>query len=452
MKPKTIRIKRGLNLPIDGRPDQTRIVDGNPVRSVAVLGPDYPGMKPRLAVKEGDSVKSGQLLFVDRKRERIRFTAPGAGTVRAIHRGEKRRFLSLIIDLDGDQAESFQTIEPDRIQETDRETILELMLASGLFTALRQRPFDRIPDPESEPYAIFVPAMDTRPLAGDPRHLINEQSAAFTAGLKALTRLTSGMVHLCREPGEPLPGEDVRGVQTTCFAGPHPAGLSGTHIHFLNPAGRDKHAWTIGYADVVALGSLILTGKIFTERIVSLAGPSVTEPKLIRTRTGANLDELVDGQLKDGEIRVISGSVLYGRTSEAPLNFLGCHHNQISALPEGRERRFLGWMFPDSGVFSVKRGPIARLLNRKGFRFTTNLQGSLRANVPIGVYEKVMPLDILPTFLVRSMVAGDLEESEALGALELAEEDMSLCTFVDPGKGELDVLLRDILDRIEREG
>ena len=451
MKPNVISIRKGLDLPIDGQP-ATSIDDTVPVQSVGLLGDDYPEMKPRLRVEIGDTVKLGQVLFTDRKDERICFTSPAAGQVVAINRGQKRRFLSIEIRCNGQEACSFTPIPSPNDPDIEPSRILDLLLQSGLFTALRQRPFDRIPDPDIQPQAIFVPAIDTRPLAADPRIAIGENPDAFRTGLMALKRLTAGQVHLCRAGGESLPGEELSGICTTIFAGPHPAGLPGTHVHYLHPTGRNSRVWIMNYADVIEFGALLKTGELKPQRIVALGGPAAGEPRLIRTIRGAALTDLVSGKAGNTDIRTISGSPLYGHTATQPVHYLGRLDLQITMLAEGRDRRFLGWLFPDSGLFSVNRGPLARLINRSGFRFTTNLQGSPRAMVPIGVYEKVMPLDILPTFLVRAMDAGDLEDAEALGALELGEEDMTLCTFVDPGKQDLALLLRSTLHRIEREG
>ena len=452
MKIDTIRIKRGLNLPIHGEP-APEIDNGATIRSVALLGIDYPGVRPRFSVNPGDPVKAGQTLFTDRRDDRIRFTAPVAGTVAAIHRGEKRRFLSLVVAREGDDVVSFMSRLRDSVNHASRQEILALLLESGLFTAIRQRPFDRIPDPDRKPDAIFVPVMDTRPLSADPVPIISHQRRLFETGLTALKKLTDGPVHLCRAPGGgDIPGQNVPGIQTTTFHGPHPAGLAGTHIHFLRPVSREVLVWTMNYADVMEFGHILETGMPAPERIVSFCGPSASHPRLLRTLRGANLHDLLLNENLDMNTRVISGSVLYGHMAVEPVHFLGRHHLQVSVIPEGRDRRFLGWLFPSGSFFSIKRGPFARLLNRRRYHFTTHLHGSPRSMIPIGMYEKVMPLDILPTFLVRSMVAGDLEECEALGVLELGEEDMSLCTFVDPGKTDLSMLLRSTLNHIEREG
>ena len=253
-----------------------------------------------------------------------------------------------------------------------------------------------------------------------------------------------------------VPGASLDFIEPEEFAGPHPAGLPGTHIHFLDPVSMDKTVWHINYQDVIAIGKLFDTGRLFVERIISLAGPVVNEPRLLRTRLGASVDDLVNEQLCEVDRRVISGSVLSGRKAAGVFGYLGRYHNQVSAVAEGHEREFMGWQMPGFNKFSVKNtfaSSIYSLINpNKRFNMTTNTGGSKRAMVPIGSYEKVMPLDILPTFLLRALLTSDTDQAQALGCLELNEDDLALCTFVCPGKMEYGPLLRQCLDTIEREG
>jgi len=291
--------------------------------------------------------------------------------------------------------------------------------------------------------------MDTNPLAADPQVAMAGQEQAFRNGLAVLPALSRGKVYLCRAAGAKVP--EVPGVQLAEFSGPHPAGLPGTHIHLLDPVSETRTAWTINYQDVIAIGHLFTSGSLFTERVIALAGPVVERPRLVRTRLGASLDELVAGQLAPGENRIISGSVLAGRRVNSATAWLGRYHLQVSVLAEGRERPFMGWLSPGVNRFSVKPIYLSSLLRGKRFPFTTTTNGSPRAIVPIGAYEKVMPLDILPTQLLRTLVIGDIELAQQLGALELDEEDLALCTFVCPGKYEYGPILRDNLTRIQKE-
>jgi len=447
----TIRTKRGLDLPISGAPRQ-RIEDGPAVQTVAVVGPDYVGMKPTMAVQVGDRVAAGQMLLSDKKTPGVVFTAPGGGEVVAINRGAKRALQSVVIRLEGDDAVEFARYSDDQLEGLTPEAVRKNLVDSGLWTALRTRPFSQTPSPESTPASIFVTAIDTNPLAADPQLVIAERPDDFTAGLKVLSRLGASVIYLCKAVESDIPGSDVRLVSTVEIEGPHPAGLPGTHIHFVDPVGRNKTVWHINYQDVMAVGKLFLTGRLDFERVVALAGPAVKQPRLIRTRLGANIDELIDGELLDGENRVISGSVIAGRAAAGPLAFLGRYHLQISALAEGRQKKLFGWMGPGFGKFSIKRVFAGSLLPGSRFAMTTTTGGGARAIVPVGSYEKVMPLDILPTFLLRALEVDDVEQAEALGCLELDEDDLALCTFVCPGKGDHGAMLRRNLTTIEKEG
>jgi len=444
-----INIKRGLDLPIVGAPTQ-RIEAGRPVRSVAVIGFDYPTMKPTMAVQVGDRVKLGQILFSDKKSEGVHYTAPGAGVVSAVHRGEKRVLQSVVIDLEGDDEITFASYSSDQLEGLSSEQVRENLQQSGLWTALRTRPFSKVPAIDATPASIFVTAIDTHPLAADPAVIIAEQAEAFEAGLKVLGNL--GKVFLCKAPNASLPGESLAKVQVESFNGPHPAGLAGTHIHFLDPVSASKSVWTIGYQDVIAVGKLFTSGRLSVERVVSLAGPVVEQPRLVRARLGANLDELTAGELQPGANRVVSGSVLGGRTAHGAFAYLGRYHQQVSCLREGKEREMLHYLRAGVEKHSILNIYISKLMGGKKFAFSTSTNGSPRAMVPVGNYEEVMPLDVLPTQLLRALIVGDTEVAQKLGCLELDEEDLALCTYVCAGKYEYGPILRDNLTRIEKEG
>ncbi len=443
-----IKIKRGLKLPISGQPSNT-IVEGKPVSEVAVVGLDYVGMKPTLVVEEGDFVKKGQLLFCDKKTSGVNYTAPASGKVKAINRGEKRRFLSLVISCEGDEKEHFGQFPANELNTIGAEKITDILVKSGQWSSFRTRPYSRIPAPTSSNQAIFVNAMDTNPLAGDPAIIINQYKDDFAAGLQIIKQLTEGVLYVCHAPDADIPDGGV--AQKEIFSGPHPAGLTGTHIHYLHPVSQTRTVWSIGYQDVIAIGKLFVTGELYTQRIVALAGPQVSEPTLIKTQLGANLYELTEGLLKAGENRIISGAVFAGRQIDSTTGYLGRYDNQISVLREGRERLLLHYLHAGRDRFSVMPIFLSKLLF-KHFDFTTSTNGSERALIPIGAYEKVMPLDILPTQLLRALVVEDMEAAMALGALELDEEDLALCTFVSPGKYEYGPILRKNLTKIELEG
>ncbi|WP_136067074.1 Na(+)-translocating NADH-quinone reductase subunit A [Modicisalibacter radicis] len=448
-----IEVKRGLDLPIAGTPEQ-RIEDARPVRHVAVLGSDYVGMKPTMEVREGDRVKLGQLLFTDKKIPGVRFTAPAAGEVVAINRGEKRRLLSVVIKVDDqDEQVAFTAHGASALDTLERQTVVDQLVESGLWTALRTRPYSRTPALDAQPTNIFVTAIDTHPLAADPTLVINEQPEAFSQGLKVLKRLTEGRVFLCHAPDANLPGGDVAGVQAESFKGVHPAGLVGTHIHHLSPVSLTRQVWHVGYQDVIAIGKLFAEGVLDTRRVVAIGGPLATRPRLVRTRLGASFRELLDGEIgeADSDPRIISGSVFGGNIAEGALSYLGRFHQQVSLLEEGNKRAFLGWLSPGRNKHSVLGIYISRFAGLDRFAPTTTTNGSERAMVPVGSYETVMPLDILPTQLLRSLIVGDIEMAMQLGCLELDEEDLALCTYVCPGKYEYGPILRDNLTTIEKE-
>jgi Na+-transporting NADH:ubiquinone oxidoreductase subunit A len=444
-------IGRGLTVPIEGEPEQR--VDTKEVSRVAVVADDYVGMRPTLLVSEGDRVELGQPIFTDKKTEGVIFTAPAGGTVLSINRAEKRRFQSLVIEKSGSQqSRVLASYDIGQLATLDRARVVEQLTASGLWVALRTRPYSKVPLPASVPQAIFVNAMDTNPLAASPAQIVADNVEAFKAGVEVVGRLTDGSVYVCRAPGSQIPGEGLRKVIVAEFDGPHPAGLSGTHMHFLKPATVGRVNWCLNYQDVIAIGKLFLTGRIDPVRVISLAGPAVNKPRLIHTQLGAALSELVDGELSAGDVRVVSGSVLCGRVLKDPMGFLGRYHLQVSCLPEGREREFLGWQMPGFDKFSVTRVFAAAWGASRKLPLTTSTGGSERAMVPIGTYEKVMPLDLLPTPLLRSLISRDTLTAQQLGCLELDEEDVGLCTFVCPGKYEYGEILRDNLLKIEKEG
>jgi Na+-transporting NADH:ubiquinone oxidoreductase subunit A len=324
---------------------------------------------------------------------------------------------------------------------------------SGLWTALRTRPFGTIPSPQAACSAIFVTALDTQPLAPPLDLVLADRQEDLHRGVWALSQLTEGPVFFCRRPGSPLDPGDAPRARIEEFAGPHPAGLPGTHIHYLHPVGRDRSAWHVGAQDAAAIGALFASGRLDVERVVSVAGPAATRPRLLRTRLGADIGHLTDGELAAGEVRVVSGSVLGGRSVAGAADaFLGRFHQQISCLHENHERAFLSWVMPGLDRFSTVRAYASGLRGRKHrFALTTTTNGGHRAMVPIGMYERVMPLDILPTFLLRALVSNDLERAQALGCLELDEDDLALCTFVCPGKEDYGTHLRRNLFELWKE-
>lgn len=448
-----IKIRKGLSLPIAGEPEPV-IDEGRRVRSVAIVGPDYVALKPTMLVAEGDRVKLGQKLFEDKKNPGVFVTAPGAGTVTAIHRGARRVLQSLVIELDEDEEQvEFDAHARDALAGLEREVVQRQLIESGLWTALRTRPYSKVPRPGTVPAAIFVNAMDSNPLAADPVPLIRDRAQDFVDGLVVLSRLTDGELFVCSAPGAQIDVPALGQLRRAEFEGPHPAGLVGTHIHFLKPVGAERTVWHLCAQDVIAIGHLFTTGRLDVSRVIALGGSVVKRPRLIRTRLGARISELLDGELHEVSARAISGSVLSGRRALGWSDFLGRYHLQISVIEESTRRELFGWLNPFADRFSILNVYASAL--RRGsrrFAFNTSMNGSPRAMVPIGTYERVMPLDILPTQLLRALLVRDTDQAQALGALELDEEDLALCSFVCVGKYDYGPVLRANLETIEREG
>ena len=446
-----IKIKRGLDIPLAGAPSG-ELDTSVTTRAAGLLGADYHGMKPTMAVQVGDVVKRGDLLFSDKKCEGVRYTSPAGGRVSAINRGAKRAFQSVVVEIDGDEAASFDQYAAEAARELPAEAIKNQLIQSGQWTALRARPFGRVADPATSPAGLFITAIDTHPHAPDPQQVIAREAEAFELGQALLANLVDCPVYLCAAPGAEMPQAAHEHISRHDFAGPHPAGLAGTHVHFLMGASAERIAWTIGYQDVIAVGRLFLDGALYVERVVALAGPSVSRPRLVLSRVGADLQALVAGESEGDEARLLSGSVLGGRAVQSDTAYLGRYHQQVALLPEGRERAFMGWLSPGVNKHSVMGIYLSSWFGSKPLAMSTNTNGSERAMVPVGAYEKVMPLDILPTQLLRALLVGDTETAQALGCLELDEEDLALCTYVCPGKYEYGGILRDNLTRIEKEG
>ncbi len=452
---KAHRIRRGLDLPLAGAPDQV-ISTAPAVSRVAVLGDDFIGLKPSFLVQAGDTVRRGQVLFEDKKNPGVRVTAPASGTVTAIHRGERRAFQSLVIAIGQSDGEADQAPFPAWRGASpgahDAAALRALLLESGLWTALRARPFSRVPAADSQPYALYITAIDTRPHAPAVAAVMAGREADFTAGVAALSQLCPGQTHVCTAPGFAPALPALEQIAQQVFDGPHPAGNVGTHIHWLSPVDHGRAVWHIGYQDVLAVAYLLRTGQLDVQRVLSLAGPSATRPRLLRTRLGAATDELTRGELLPGRQRLVSGSVLDGRTAMGEvLGYLGRYHQQLSVLAEAGEREFFGWIAPGIEKFSIWGVVLGAWRRAPRLALSTTTNGGNRAMVPIGSFERVMPLDLMPTHLLRALLVKDDERAEALGALELDEEDLALCTFVCPGKAEYGPLLRAALARIEKD-
>lgn len=441
-------LRKGLNIPITGAPSQN-IEDGPEVRTVGVLGDDYIGWKPRIAVAEGDVVGPGSPVLISKDMPSIQVVSPVAGRIKAINRGARRKLISVEIEVgEGAEAVDFSNVG-------DLSTaggLVERLSAAGLWTAFRTRPYSKVPAPETRPAAIYVTALDTEPLAGDPAQIINADAEAFATGLAAIAKLSEGKTYLCQADGATLPGGEAQGVETVAFAGPHPAGLAGTHMHFLEPPVGDKVVWTVGYQDVIVIGRLLMTGRYDATCVIALAGPVCANPRLVRTIAGASMTDVARGDLpQDLPVRMISGSVLSGRAGEGADAYLGRYARQITLMEEDHKQIPMGWIRPMFAKYAVQP-VLGSALSRAKFPLTTNLNGGRRAMVPLGTFEELMPQDFLPTQLLRAMLVMDTDQAQLLGAMELDEEDLGLVGFACPAKYEYGMALRDCLTKIEKEG
>lgn len=434
------RIKRGLDIPLEGAAS-TRLAEDTKTRLYAIVPDDYPGPTWKTAVKPGDKVKAGDPILTDKGSGRITLASPVEGTVEDIHRGERRHIMYVSIRREGDGKHLFT-------KGDSPENVKELMLASGLWAMMRQRPFDIVPDPDVTPRDIFVTAFDSAPLA--PQILDSTLSSWLEKGLKALSTLTKGKVYLGVHAGSGLTSNVAEVFE---FEGPHPAGNVGTQIAAIAPVNKGETVWTLDAATAARLGKLCETGEPDYTTNVALTGPEMKDPHLVATLFGASLSTLLDGELKTTEgIRIISGNVLTG-IKETMDGFLRFPYRQVTVIREGDDAdEFMGWASLSPGKYSVKRSFPAFLRGlSKPFGFDARIKGGHRAMILSGEYDKVFPFDIYPEYLLKAIMAGDIDRMEKLGIYEVAPEDFALPEFVDTSKIELQKIVREGLDNLRKE-
>ena len=436
-----IKISKGLDLPISGKPDIS-ITDEPKISSVSLLANDFVGMKPTMLVKENDEVKVGEKLFEDKKNPGIFFTAPAGGLIKSINRGDKRKFLSIEIEIS--QNEEFIDFDMGSSQDEIKNTLIN----SGLWNAFRTRPFNRTPNISSSPEALFINCCDTNPLSVDPYEIINIDKDSFDKGLETIKQLFDCDIHLTYQNNNF--DNTLSGINYHQFTGPHPAGLVGTHISKIHPVNLNSKVWTANFQDIISIGYLKKNKKIKTTKIISLGGPAVFEPSLIKVRHRSNLDDITAGKIEDNS-RVISGSVLHGHESEGVMKYLGYYDSQVSVIPDEVNEIFLNWLMPGSSLHSKLNVFISSFIKPKKYIFNTSIGGGNRAIVPISSYEEVVPMDILVTQLLKSLVVSDIEMAIDLGMLELVPEDLSLCSYVCPSKYDYSSILMDNLNKLYLE-
>ncbi len=451
-----VRLKKGFNLNLYGETEEL-IVDAPVPELVGILPSEFIGCKPGLIVSKGDKVKLGSVLFYDKNNPVVKFTSPVSGKIEEIIRGDRRRLEAIVIRTDGNRRKNF-SIPSGEIKKEQRDTVLNLLFESGLFPYLIQRPFGRIAVPEKLPRDIFVSAMNTAPLAPDSEIIVSGREEYFQKGLDVLSILTDGRVYLVIDGKK----DDVlpvflkaQSVELCRFSGPHPAGNCGVHIHHIKPImGRHDTVWTCSVEGVIQIGHLFCDAKISSETIIAVAGSAAKGRAYYRTTRGAQISSFVNPVKYEQKTRFISGDVLTGRRS-CYDGFAGFYNNLVTVIPEPDEDRFefLGWAEPGFGKFSRSMTYLSNYI-RFGNKFTqkASLNGSRRAFIATGIYEKVLPMDLFPVFLLKSIEGGDVGEIEGLGIYDVIEEDIALCEYIDPSKNSMQQMLRKGLDLVEKEG
>ena len=449
---KTIKLRKGLDIRLVGVANKVKIKAKTP-KTVSLKPIDFHGMIPRMLVKEGESVRIGSIIFKDKYRESIKFASPVNGKVQAIIRGEKRRILEVVIDVDENQEAT--AASPINISSMSGEDVKLKMLDAGLWPFVRQRPIDIVADPKNEPKAIFISAFDSSPLAPDLDFVLNGKSEEFQAGLDVFTKLTSGKVHLTLNAKSPANDvfKEAKGVDLNTINGKHPAGNVGTQIHHIDPINKGEFVWTLNAQDVALIGQYFLTGTYASKRTIAVTGSEIKDPQYFEVIQGTNVSELLQGMIIGDNVRVISGNVLTG-TKIAQDGHLCFYSNQITVIPEGDDLKFVlteGWLGLGFDKFSNSRLFPTFLNSKKKFTLDTNTNGEERAFVMTGEMEKVFPFDILPMHIAKAAITDNIDGMENLGIYEVIPEDFALCEYVCTTKINIQDKIRKGLDLINEE-
>ncbi|MBI4645068.1 MAG: Na(+)-translocating NADH-quinone reductase subunit A [Bacteroidia bacterium] len=446
---KIIKIKKGLDIRIIGKAEKV-LKKAAQSCLYAVKPTNFHGIEPKLCIKPGDFVKAGSVVFYNKHNPRIFFTSPVCGIIKEIVRGERRKILEIIIKPD-EQQQYERFVQGDPLKMT-REEIIDNLLKSGLWPLIRQRPYAIIANPSSEPKSVFIPCFDTAPLAPDYDFIVQGENKLFQTGINALTKLTKGKINLTLNPD--YPASDVftkaKSVEITYFKGPHPAGVVGVQIHHIDPINKGDIIWYLYPQDVITIGKLFDKGTFDASRIVALTGSEVEKPFYYKTMTGSMISAIAENNVKQGELRYISGNILTG-TNIGKQGYLGFYDSQITVIPEGKKYEFFGWALPGFNKYSTSRSFFSWLRPGKIFRMNTNLHGGNRAFVMTGEYEKVLPMDIFPVHLLKAIIAEDIDKIEQLGIYEVAEEELALCEFVCTSKIEVQSIIRKGIELMIKE-
>ena len=447
---KVIKLKKGLDIKLNGEAEKV-VQPAGRITSCALKPTDFRAMTPKLAVKVGDEVKAGDVLFIDKTHPEIKFTTPVSGTIEAINRGERRKLLEVVVKADAEIR--YRDFGKTEVSKLNRDEVIDRLLESGVWPLIKQRPYDIIADPMSTPKAVFVSAFDSAPLAPDYDLILNNQSKDLQTGIDCLCKLCNKNVNLGLQENTPSASvfTKLQHVDINYFAGPHPAGNVGVQIHHLNPINKGEQVWVVNIQDVAIIGRLFNEGRFDARKIIALAGSEVTKPQYYHSILGASIQDLTAGKLKNAvEQRIISGNVLTG-TRVIPEGHLGYYDNQITVIPEGNNYEFLGWAAPGYNKFSASRLFPSFLCPKKHYTLDTNYHGERRAFVVTGQYEKVFPMDIYPVYLLKAVLAQDIDRMEQLGIYEVVPEDMALCEFVCTSKTPVQKILSDGIELMMKE-
>ncbi|WP_111671679.1 Na(+)-translocating NADH-quinone reductase subunit A [Algoriphagus litoralis] len=446
---KIVKLKKGFDIRLAGKASQ-EIANFANAQTFAIKPTDFIGLqRPKVLVNEGDTVKAGTPILIDKALDQVIYASPVSGEVVEIKRGDRRKLLEIKILADSSIAfESFGKIDLNQ----DRDGLATKLASTGVWPNIIQRPFGIVANPTDTPKGIFVSAFDTHPLAPDYGFTLQGEEKYFQAGIDALAKLTSGKVHLNVDGSKPVPGvfSGIKNAQINQFSGPHPAGNVGVQIHHLDPINKGDLVWTVNPTGVVQIGKAVLEGVYDASKVIALTGSELTKAAYVKTFSGANVSTFVKGNLNSGHVRVISGNVLTGEKINLE-GFIGFYHNQITVIPEGDYYEFLGWAKPTTSKLSYHRalGLLSFLTPKKEFVLDSNARGEERAFVQTGVFESVTPMDILPVYLLKAIMAEDFDEMEELGIYEIVEEDLALCEFVDVSKHPVQELVRKGIELIQ---
>ncbi|WP_339713491.1 Na(+)-translocating NADH-quinone reductase subunit A [Cyclobacterium amurskyense] len=449
---KQVKLKKGFDIRLIGKAEK-KVGDYQPVKTFAIKPTDFIGMqRPKVLVKEGDTVKAGTPILIDKKLEKVKYVAPVSGEIVEIKRGDKRKLLEIKILADGEiNFENFDKLTSSEIKSASRESIIDKLTVSGVWPQIIQRPYGIVANPEDSPRDIFISGFDSHPLAPDYDYLLKGQSNYFQAGIDALKKLTKGKVYLGLSSDEKSAElASIQGVETTGFSGPHPAGNVGVQIHHVAPINKGEILWTINPYGVVQIGKLFINGIYDASKLVAITGSEVKNPSYAQTYIGSCVDSYVAGNTKSNNLRVVSGNVLTGEKINSD-GYLGFYQHQLTIIPEGDYYEFLGWMKPTADKLSFHKalGLLSFLFPKKEYALDSNERGEPRAFVQTGVFEKVTPMDIYPVYLLKAIMAEDFDEMEELGIYEVVEEDLALCEFVDVSKHPVQQLIRKGIELIQ---